>query len=888
MFTQIYNMIISPLVTILEFFYMLFYKVSNKGVAVIGLSFVVTLLTLPLYMVAEKWQKEERNIQQKLKGGIERIKQTFKGDEQYMMLSTFYRQNHYHPIFALRSSFSLLIQIPFFMAAYNFLSTLEPLKGYSFLFIRNFGAPDAMFTIGNFSINVLPITMTFINCVAGFIYSKGNPLSEKIQIYACAAIFLILLYNSPAGLVLYWTMNNVLSLVKNIFYKLKHPKKVLYIVTCIACAILILCPFTILSDKKLIFKLVPLTLGITIPIIPLILKPIAKLINSNFTMLDKYPKLRLSIFIFAALMLSIIAGLYIPSTLIQSEPEQFCYVDSYKAPWIFLITPLFQALGFFLFWPMCFYFLFSDKVKKVLSLIFTILAFSSIVNCIAFSGNYGPLQQDLVFMIPQSFWPSLKDFILNSFIHIFIIFAIFLLIQHFPKLISSFSIICIFTLTVICGMNISNIRKEFKKMPEPAIMQSITPIFHLSKTGKNVLVIMQDRLFAPYVMEALKERPDLYNIYSGFTFYKNTTSMGPFTMLGTPGIYGGYDYTPYEINKRLDKTLQEKHNEALLSMPVYFLKQGWNTAVSDMPYENYLEYPVTQMYKDYPQINRHITKGIYSDFWCRNNNIERGPYMSTCIKRNFIWFSIFKMVPPILRTGVYGREYWISWYPYETSNEIIDNFAQMDYLPELFDSKSDKNSLVLFDNELSHKGELLEYPEYKPVEKITQYGNGRYAKNGSYHTAMAAIIRIGNLIEKLKRDGVYDNTRIIIVSDHALGDTSEYFNFDTGFTYPPAQLSACLLVKDFNSQGQLKESMEFMTNADTTGIATEGISENPCNPFTNNPFKINDKQGYVKISTAQAESTRIRKNPQFKIANNQWVTVKDDIYKAENWSYYEE
>lgn len=887
MFTQLYNMIISPLVTILEFFYMLFYKICNKGVAVIGLSFVVTLLTLPLYMVAEKWQEEERNTQKKLKSGIERIKQTFTGDEQYMMLSTFYRQNHYHPIFALRSSFSLLIQIPFFMAAYNFLSTLEPLKGYSFLFIRNFGAPDAMFTIKDFSINVLPIAMTLINCVAGFIYSKGHPLSEKVQIYACAAVFLILLYNSPAGLVLYWTMNNVLSLVKNIFYKIKHPKKVIYIITCSICALLILSPFTILQNKKLIFKLVPLILGIIIPLIPFIIKPVSKLIDSNFTKLDNNSKLRFLIFIFSAFMLSIIAGLYIPSTLIQSEPEQFCYVDSYKSPWIFLVTPSFQALGFFLFWPICFYFLFSDKIKKLLAILFPILAFSSIINCIAFSGNYGPLQQDLVFMIPQSFLPSFKEFILNSFVLIFIAAAILLLILKIPKLVNNICLIFIFAFTVICCRNIIGIHKEFKKMPQPTIMQHIEPIFHLSKTGKNVLIIMQDRLFSPYVMEALKERPELYDIYSGFTFYKNTTSMGPFTMLGTPGIYGGYDYTPYEINKRLDKTLQQKHNEALLSMPVYFLQQGWNTTVSDLPYENYLEYPVTQMYKEYPQIERHITKGVYSDYWCHNNNMERGPYTSTCIKRNFIWFSIFKMVPPILRTGVYGREYWISWYPYETSNEIIDNFAQMDYLPDLFDSDSEKNSLVLFDNELTHKGEILDYPEYKPVEKITQYGKGRYAKNGNYHTAMAAIIRIGNLIEKLKADDIYDNTRIIIVSDHALGDTSEYFNFDTVFDYPPAQLSACLLVKDFNSQGQLKESMEFMTNADTTAIATEGISENPCNPFTNNPFKVKDKNSYVKISTAQAESTRIRNNPQFKIADNQWVTVKDDIYKAENWSFYE-
>ena len=138
MFSALYNIIILPLNTLLEFFYQfLFEATGNEGIAVIGLSFVVTLCTLPLYMVAEGWQEKERETQIALKPGIERIKKFFKGDEQYMILNTFYRQNHYSPIMALRSSFSLLIQIPFFLAAYHFLSDLGTLKGVSFLFVKD-------------------------------------------------------------------------------------------------------------------------------------------------------------------------------------------------------------------------------------------------------------------------------------------------------------------------------------------------------------------------------------------------------------------------------------------------------------------------------------------------------------------------------------------------------------------------------------------------------------------------------------------------------------------------------------------------------------------------------------------------------------------------------
>ncbi|MBR1402566.1 MAG: hypothetical protein IJ558_14030 [Treponema sp.] len=63
---------------------------------------------------------------------------------------------------ALRSSLGLIIQIPFFMAAYSYLSNLTSLKGNDFFFIKDLGTPDNTFQIGIFTINVLPIAMTLI------------------------------------------------------------------------------------------------------------------------------------------------------------------------------------------------------------------------------------------------------------------------------------------------------------------------------------------------------------------------------------------------------------------------------------------------------------------------------------------------------------------------------------------------------------------------------------------------------------------------------------------------------------------------------------------------------------------------------------------------------
>lgn len=892
MFSALYQIFITPLVQLTEFFYSLFFEVTgNQGIAVIGLSFVVTIFTLPLYMVAEKWQETERNIQKKLKPGVERIKATFKGDEQYMVLSTFYRENHYHPIYALRSSFSLLIQIPFFIAAYNFLSNLEPLKNYSFLFIKSFGEPDATFHIGSFAVNILPIAMTIINCVAGFIYSKGHPLSEKIQIYACAAVFLLLLYNSPAGLVVYWTMNNILSLVKNIFYKIRNPKKVLYIIACIASVCLILCGVFVFKHTKAIFRAMLVLAGILIPLAPFAGKFLASFFEKHFNILDENPKLRLSVFLISAFILAVLTGLAIPSILMQSEPEQYSYVDSYTSPLYFIWHTFFQALGFFVVWPFCFYALFSSKTKKVLTFLFAFTAFSALLNCFAFSGNYGPVNPNLLFMTPQHFMPGIKTVLVNILCMAVILVFVATAFSFKARVLNSLCTIFLISLVAISGKNIFSVQNSFRKMEAPDLSKKIEPVFHLSKTGKNVIVLMQDRYFSPLIPKVLENNPQLRERLDGFVYYPNTVSFGKLTMIGTPGIFGGYDYTPFEMNRHTDKTLQQKHNEAILTMPIVFHQNGWNVSVADLPYENYLEQPVTDMYKGYDFIDRVTTHGAYSDIWYARHNMKKSPFMSEGIKRNFIWFSVLKIAPPFMRQIIYHKEYWISYNKFENSAKFIDNYSEIDFFPELFDSSSEKNAFFLLDNEANHEAILLQAPDYVPVENVTDFGSG--GKDRTYSSMVGILLRFADFVDFLKENNLYDNTKIILVSDHGMSrDTGLFDNKTQHFPFYKENMTASLLVKDFSSRGKLKEDYTFMTNADTPALALKDIDGKALNPFTKNPLDVNSmgggitKNDFIKMSNAPAESTRIRKNTKFTIKGDEWYTVKDNIFDDKNWSQY--
>lgn len=145
----LYNIIIAPIELVVEIvFELLFFIVgrgeAGHGIAIIGVSVAISLLTLPLYRRADMVQQKERDTQQKLAYRVNRIKKTFKGDERFMMLQAYYRENGYNPLYTLCGSLSLLLQIPFFIAAYHFLSHLEVLRGASFGFIRDLGVPDGL------------------------------------------------------------------------------------------------------------------------------------------------------------------------------------------------------------------------------------------------------------------------------------------------------------------------------------------------------------------------------------------------------------------------------------------------------------------------------------------------------------------------------------------------------------------------------------------------------------------------------------------------------------------------------------------------------------------------------------------------------------------------
>lgn len=199
--------------------------VGNPGVAILLLSLSVKLLMSPLTWVAERWQAEVNRTQSLLQPELAAIKRDYRGEEAHERTLAVYRKYGVSPFHTVKSLAGFLIQIPVFIAAFDMLGENFGLAGAGFLWIGDLSLPDRLaglpvvlpFFGGH--LNLLPVLMTLFTVLSARLQEDASLSPEllraqRLRLYAMAALFFVLLYTFPAGMVLYWTANNLLHLLR--------------------------------------------------------------------------------------------------------------------------------------------------------------------------------------------------------------------------------------------------------------------------------------------------------------------------------------------------------------------------------------------------------------------------------------------------------------------------------------------------------------------------------------------------------------------------------------------------------------------------------------------------------------------------------------------------
>ena len=910
LFDILYTILLGPLQWVFENIYVIANRViGHPGLSIVVLSLIMNFLVLPLYKRSDAMQEEARDVEEKLSKGVNHIKKTFSGDERMMILQTYYRQNNYKPTDALNGSVSLLLEVPFFMAAYQFLSHLELIQGVSLGPIADLGAPDAMLSIGGISINVLPILMTLVNVISSAIYLKGFPLKTKIQLYGMALFFLVFLYTSPAGLVFYWTLNNVFSLVKTIFYKLKNPKKVATILASIvgvaAFVFGIVC-FPTLTLKR---KLFAFGMGVILQM-PLILGIAMK--KKNFKLPEIQGTNDKKLFVLGCLFLTVLVGGLIPSTIISASPQEFIDITYLYNPVWYIVNTLCLSAGTFLVWMGVFYWIASPKGKVIFDKLVWILCGIMLVNYMFFGTDLGMISTNLQYENGMYF--STKDIALNALILVAVGAVMYLILSIWKDKFAGVVLTALIAVVGMTGLNVVTIQgavSDTQKQLEAMGNQELE--FNLSKDGKNVVVLMLDRAQAAYLPYIMNEKPELKEQFAGFTFYSNTISFGGCTNFGTPPLFGGYEYTPIEMNKREDEALVDKHNEAIKVLPVLFYQNGYDVTLCDVPYANYQMISDMSIYDEYPGMDTYLAEGTFVDEATRTEKIEMK-------NRSFFCFSIMKCMPLVLQESLYdkgsynraekevGEQIWSSPYTAQGINSefvasatVLENFANFTHIVD-----DDSNTFLMMSNSTTHEPALLQTPNYDVAATVDN--REYYEKNAHlftidgqtlkmetdahlshYQINVKAMMLLGEWFDYLRENDVYDNTRIIIVADHgsALGQIESFVYDETmvqtgdfNFYYP------LLLVKDFDSD-EFTTADTFMTTADVPIMALQDLIQNPVNPFTGKEITDAEKYAHDQYIIASPES-RININNGNQYLPAEWFAIKDNIWDLANWRHIKE
>jgi YidC/Oxa1 family membrane protein insertase len=196
---------------------------GSYGIAIILLTILVKLILWPLTAQATRSQKKMQSLQ----GPMSKLREKHKGNSQKLNqeMMKFYKEHKVNPF---AGCWPILIQIPIFLGMFWMLRSAAELYGQEFLWAKDLSEQDHVAQIQGFSLNVLPILMV----ITQWFQMKLNPmqmgpeLSDAQRINAkmmrfMPFMFLIFLYFFSSALVLYWTVQNLMTILQTLITKNK-------------------------------------------------------------------------------------------------------------------------------------------------------------------------------------------------------------------------------------------------------------------------------------------------------------------------------------------------------------------------------------------------------------------------------------------------------------------------------------------------------------------------------------------------------------------------------------------------------------------------------------------------------------------------------------------
>lgn len=985
---------------------------GSWGFSLILLSGAVNIALIPVYHLAETWQEAERAAQSAMAGKLDELRAAYRGRERYMFIKTLYRQHGYTPLLALRTSAGLFIQIPFFFAAFHLLNHAPELAGVSFAGVHDLSRPDGLFVLGGFSLNLLPVVMTCANVLSSAVYTSRLSRRERIQLWLLAAIFLVLLYTSSAALLIYWTCNNIFSIVKNLVYQrylyarmpqgnahsgasfsssspyvppISSPSGNDQAAPGICLSVSergLAAPASASGDKPqgiLPPAWLDLCLGLasigTFITVELLAKSLGR---SSFAILattgasavcaaaalllrscrmrsfrfgqERYlpPLFMLMAFVATLAIWHLTSFKKLESTSAWAQARLYAVAIGCASAWLLshwpVTRPLARALEFcrrtlaeksvgplfcsgvmlaavIAFWhtpakiyasdPDFFYeplskllagtilrglifclgaalfFRLSPRpLRPLLSAVALWLGLGVFVYTFVAAGDYGTLD-GFIFQEP-ALLRSRLSLLVDPLVMLGLAVGIWLCLRLGKgNMLSGFLQGACLALVGLGAYQLWTAPAAATESPgaiqtADKLPEYTSRLFGFSRTEKNVVVVMLDMFTGGHVRQILDEEPELKRQLDGFVWYPDTMSTGAATLLSIASILGGEPYSPPAINARQPHSLRMELQKGFATLPNVFIPRGYDVAFADVD-----ELVPSEFSLVCPRVTDMLLVGksfvsAYTPLWRKRMGLpspmpeSQAPFLASV--------GLFYASPWFLRQFIYYEGSWMN------TQTVIHNpsegpMAMLHLLPEISGADRSTPTLKYIASQAVHYPWRLDRQTCMPVDVTAQTRQADGAIVQHLDTERCALRAIARWVNWMQSAGVYDNTQIILASDHDGNDNAlgrEYGDMrKNGVPWKP---HALLMVKAMGARGALRIDPTLMSTADVVSLICR--ENGPCPDIPGLEPTVDPASGQ-RIRTHSAGLASIRRHRDDGFIVNTY-RVNGTMFQRGNWSEMKE
>jgi len=944
------------------------YRITGSyGTSLIILSIAVNIFLLPLYYLAEKWKFQEKTIRRKMEPELASIQQHSQPREKHYYTQEVYRRFGYHPLSAVKVSFGFLIQVPFFFSAYHLLSHFSAWEGKGFLLFHDLSAPDGLIQFAGVSLNLLPLVMTAINLASAYVYATHMSDNEKVQLWLLSLVFLVVLYGSPAGLVFYWTVNNLFSLVKNIvlprlnfsflnfreengdvaetggdstilvrwgqyrdtvirFIELPAPINAALFLFAIyelslykwaadppgATAVYLsigllayicfvpflrscrrggkrslrqklhvtlvwaLCTAFVVLSADWLFTHVfiqpdPPKQGIVVILLALLVLLYASPICDRIRILGKMPN-RHWLYATAMPLTAFIVCVANPLSLYSSSSEDFS-IGVYSLTGQLLIY--FVAV---LFVSAVLYILVDKTFRNILTLLSVFSSLSVIIYAQVGVKNVGLMDQfrlrganGLIQTGPE---------ILAEIAILVVLFAATAYATiSYERFVAYVTRALLITSVFVAVASIYG-AKDNAGAVGYGLPADNGDIFSFSR-DRNILIIMLDGFSGGYIKKIKNEAPDTLEEYDGFVWYPNMLTTNSGTWGSVAALAGGHHYTIQKINERAGRSehsLRYEINEAYRIYPEAFIPKGYDVTYVEPQLsggcdriDKRVHCTDTDPYAMYYYNKYENTTPTTPEGTILQDDVDASlPLMLTMV-------SLFEVSPLLLKSRIYDHGDWLGAnarlmraYKYKRKDwgflRMLAHESTINSVPK---------TLKYIQLGIPHKPHALnEDCELQP-------------ERADYFTETVCPLKeIGVLLAWLKKNDIYDVTKIVIVSDHGWWVDNPMFPRDFSKTIPEGYqertstgfVQSLLMVKDFGAKGVMRRSDKFLSNSDVPSIVCSAVGS--CRNVGPDPTMNNVGERTLVFNTT-AYVLNPEETQKFDVVES--YEVKNSIFSRGNW-----